>query len=310
MDERITAQLDFDYRSRRPTGIRFNESCANQRAACNALNRERARGLLEAARYAPPGESVPIDVWNAGFARKCADWGVPLIPLKWLGIDRDADGLLSSSDLVPLTPGAEASPYLDREAKVVYKLFDLRPNGTLGKKFELIRDGEDDRPGVPEEERYHIESQPATFFDTIRKLRILNTAGAHPTEIVGLSDGGDFLIAKQPQAFPFKDLSEDTIGAIRAIKGIVPTGSRLEAEVVVIWVENEAMLVSDLHDRNIMIDGDGNPTIIDALLGSISHVSRHALPWLSDAIEDAQDFRKGLPVRVRGGLIESPDDEL
>ena len=51
-----------------------------QRAACNALNRERARGLLEAARYAPPGESIPVDVWNAGFARKCAEWGIPLIP--------------------------------------------------------------------------------------------------------------------------------------------------------------------------------------------------------------------------------------
>jgi len=309
LDERITAQIEFDYRTRRASGIRFSESCANQRAACNTLNRERARGLLEAARYAPPGESIPIDVWNAEFARRCSDWGVPLIPLNWLGIDRDEDGLLSSETLVALTPGAEAAPFLDTEARTVYKLFDLRPNGTLGKKFELVRDDDVDRPGIPEEERYRIESQSATFFDTIRKLRILNTAGAHPTEIVGLSDGGDFLIAKQPQAFPFKDLTDDTLSAIRSIRGVIPTRSRLEAEVVVIWLENEAMLVSDLHERNIMIDGDGRPTIIDALLGSVSHVAKQ-LPWLSDAIEDAQDFRKGLPVKVRGGLIEAPDDEL
>jgi hypothetical protein len=177
LHERFTAQLDFDYRTRRPTGIRFSEPTANQRAACNALNRERARGLLEAARYAPPGESVPVDVWNAGFARKCADWGIPLIPLSWLGIERDPDGFLSSKELEPLTPGAEAAPYLDPDAHVVYKLFDLRPNGTLGKKFELVRAHDDDRPGIPEEERYRLETQPATFFDTLRKLRILNTAG-------------------------------------------------------------------------------------------------------------------------------------
>jgi len=228
---------------------------------------------LEAARYAPPGESIPVDVWNAGFARKCAEWGVPLIPLSWLGIERDCDGLLSSEVLEPLTPGAEAAPYLDHDASVVYKLFDLRPNGTLGKKFELVRAGDDELPGVPEEERYRLESQPATFFDTIRKLRILNTAGAHPTEIVGLSDGGDFLIAKQPLAFPYRNLADDTQSAIDIIRGVVPERSRLEAQVVVIWVENEAMLVSDLHERNIMRDRDGFPTIIDALLYQIKKLS-------------------------------------
>lgn len=274
MHERLTAQLDFDYRTRRPTGIRFSEPSAHQRAACSTLNRERARGLLEAARHTPPGEQVPVDVWNAAFARKCADWGVPLIPLSWFGIDRDADGLLSSKELEALTPGAEASPYLDHDAQVVYKFFELHPNGAMGKKFDLVRADESDRPGIPEEERYHLESQPATVFDTIRKLRILNTAGAHPTEIVGLSEGADFLVAKQPKAFAYKDLGIDTQSAIDAIRGIIPERSRLEAQVVVIWVENEAMLVSDLHERNIMRDRDGNPTIIDALIGPISHGSR------------------------------------
>ena len=230
--------------------------------------------------------------------------------MSWLDIERDADGLLSSKVLEPLTPGAEAAPWLDRDAHVVYKFFDLRPNGTLGKKFELVRADDDDRPGIPEEERYRIETQPATFFDTIRKLRILNTAGAHPTEIVGLSEGGDFLIAKQPQAFPFQNLADDTKCAIDAIRGVVPERSRLEAQVVVIWVENEAMLVSDLHERNIMRDRDGHPTIIDALLGSVSHASKRHLAWLRDAVEDAQARRKGLPVKIRGGLVAAPDEEL
>lgn len=133
LHERFTAQLDFDYRTRRPTGIRFSEPAAHQRAACNALNRERARGLLEAARHAPPGESIPVDVWNAGFARKCAEWGIPLIP---------------------------------------------------------------------------------------------------------------------------------------------------------------------------------SPTIIDALLGSVTHASKQSLAWLRDAVEDAHLRRKGLPVMIRGGLVAAPDEEL
>jgi hypothetical protein len=70
------------------------------------------------------------------------------------------------------------------------------------------------------------------------------------------------------------------------------------------------MLVSDLHERNIMRDRDGNPTIIDALIGPISHGSRQRLAWLRDAVEDAQDRRKGLPVKIRGGLVAAPDDEL
>jgi hypothetical protein len=109
--------------------------------------------------------------------------------LSWLDIERDADGLLSSKVLEPLTPGAEAAPWLDRDAHVVYKLFDL-------------------------------------------------------------------------------------------------------------------------HERNIMRDRDGHPTIIDALLGSVSHASKRHLAWLRDAVEDAQARRKGLPVKIRGGLVAAPDEEL
>lgn len=114
LHERFTAQLDFDYRTRRPTGIRFSEPAAHQRAACNALNRERARGLLEAARHAPPGESIPVDVWNAGFARRCIEWGVPLIPLSWLGIDRECcktSGLLSSKGRYQISIGKSSTSF-------------------------------------------------------------------------------------------------------------------------------------------------------------------------------------------------------
>ncbi|MDB6076353.1 MAG: hypothetical protein JWO82_100, partial [Akkermansiaceae bacterium] len=99
--------------------------------------------------------------------------------------------MVLSDFLVPLKPGAEASPYLDRDLHVVYKLFDLRQNGGLGKKMKLQRvDGE----------RFDLVLEDATLPDTLMKLAVLNDAGALPTEIVGLSDTGEYLIAKQPLA--------------------------------------------------------------------------------------------------------------
>lgn len=43
----------------------------------------------------------------------------------------------SVGDLIALPSGAEASPYHDPQSNSVYKLFDLRPNESLGKKISL-----------------------------------------------------------------------------------------------------------------------------------------------------------------------------
>lgn len=70
---------------------------------------------MEAAAGIPPGEQIPVDVWNADFTERARAWDVPLIPLDCLGLKRGDDGLLYGGDLVPLKSGAEAAPYLDRE---------------------------------------------------------------------------------------------------------------------------------------------------------------------------------------------------
>ena len=113
LDGNTPTQLHIDFRTRRPTAIDFFRPTADQRAACTALNRERTRGILEAAQLAPSRESFPVDVWNAIFARKSKQKGVPLIPLEQLGIHHDEDGMLSSDFLVALPSGAEANPYRD-----------------------------------------------------------------------------------------------------------------------------------------------------------------------------------------------------
>lgn len=257
---------------------------------------------MEAAQLAPPGESLSIDVWSATLARKSRDWELPLISLEKLGIVHDGDGLrMSVAGLVPLPSGAEACPYLDAESKAVYKLFDLRPNGSLGKKISLELNANDE---------FEVVLKDAVLRDTLEKLQILNEAGGHPTEIVGLSDNGDYLIAKQPVALPMQDYQADKKDAIDAIKGIVPEASGLRRNVVVISLYEQFWLIDDLHERNIMRSIENQPTIIDALVGSVTPLALRKLNWLRNACEDSRCLRLGIPLKKRSGLDDVDDDEL
>lgn len=291
------------------TAISRHTDCNRQRAACAALNRRRASGILEAASLATSWEQISADVWDAEFARKCAEWYVPLIHLEKLGIISDADGYLLSDELVALQPGAEARPYYDQRQGVVYKLFDLRINGSLGTKCEISRVSEDDNPDLPEDDRYRVETTEASLRDTLVKLALLNEVGAHPTEIVGLSSEGDFLLVKQPFATIAQDPGgKDLVVAIEQTKAVKPRSLRLSC--VILWLEGDAYIMADLHERNIMIDHDGLPTIIDALIGKIAPSLKDKLPSLRAAIEDAEDSRKGRPLRNRFELADVPDEDL
>ena len=258
---------------------------------------------MEATQLASSGESSSSDVWFTAVAGLSRERDVPLISLDCLGIHHDEDGLRSSSLLTALPSGAEAIPYFDKDWGVVYKLFDLRVNGSLGKKIELVRKAEGD---------FDLAPCDATLKDTLEKLAVLNQAGAHPTEIVGLSDSGDYLIAKQPWAYPRGDFKADREMAVSEIRGIIPefTGPGLRHTVVVMWLENRAWLVGDLHERNIMRDQDGTPTIIDALIGPVPHAALKELRWLREATEDAQALRENLPPVKRQRFEDADDDSL
>ena len=258
---------------------------------------------MEATQLASSREPLSLDDRFAAIAGLSRDRDVPLISLDLLGIHHDEDGLRSSSLLTALPSGAEAIPYFDKEWSVVYKLFDLRVNGSLGKKIEMIRTAEGDFDLLPCD---------ATLKDTLEKLAVLNEAGAHPTEIVGLSDSGDYLIAKQPWAYPRGNFEADRRIAVSEIRGIIPefTGSGLRHTVVVMWLDNNAWLVGDLHERNIMRDQDGTPTIIDALIGPVPPSAMKELRWLREASEDAQALRENRPAPQRQRFEDVDDDSL
>ena len=86
LNDTHSAQLSIDFRTGRRTAIHAVHSCAEQRSACSALNRIRARGILEATQLAASREPLSLDDRFAAIAGLSRDRDVPLISLDLLGI--------------------------------------------------------------------------------------------------------------------------------------------------------------------------------------------------------------------------------
>lgn len=179
-------------------------------------------------------------------------------------------------------------------------MFDLRADGTLGKRIVF---------GTNEEGEFEVQNRPAELRDTLEKLAVLNEAGAHPTEIVGLSDDGHYLVVKQPLAGASGDFEGDRERALELVRAVSPPATRLRTRIAVIWVAGQTWLLGDLHERNIMRDGDGEPTIIDALIGPVPALAMKELTWLRNAAVDARARREGRPLPERS-LFADVDDDL
>ena len=301
MNEPEQHQYQIDFLTGFSTAITDDSTSWRIRSACTAINKQRARGIQEAAKFTAPSEPVSLDVWSASFEQQARQWEVPLVPLSKLGITFDKDGYPSSSLMQPLRTGAEAAPYLDADSKVVYKLFDLRTNGSLGKKIILNRDSEGS---------YNIEHRDANLVDTMEKLSVLNEAGGHITEIVGLAEGGDFLIAKQPQAYAYDDLKVDRDIAVQNIRGIVPLGPSVGHVIAITWIQDNPWMIGDLHEGNIMRDVHGEPVIIDALTGTLPPLAHREVPGMAIAIQDAIDYRKTNQIPLRKPFDDVDNDDL
>ncbi len=225
-----------------------------------------------------------------------------MISLRALGITHDYEGNLTSSTLRCLTGGPEeAWPFADDARGVVYKLFYLRDSGGLGKKILLEFGGGFDAD---------LRMLDANLFETLEKLAVLHEAGAHPTEIVGLADTGDYLIVKQPLAQPHgPDLDADRQIAVEVMKAL-PVRGGLRGDLRVFWVSGKAWLLGDLHQGNIMRGADGQPTVIDALIGSIPNTALAGLAQLDKAVREAREMREGLRTRPSDFMDGVNDDDL
>ena len=201
----------------------------------------------------------------------------------------------------PLKTGAEASPFADGDWQVVYKLFPLHSSGGLGKTFEIDR--------YPDDQGFEMTVRDAVLIETMEKLIVLHDAGAHPTELVGIDDQGDYLVVKQPLAYPYKDLDADRITALERVRA-VPCRARFRRAVWILWEHEQAWVLSDLPPGNIMRDASDQPTIIDALLSPLPPALIQSDRLLAEDVEDAKALREGRPRPSRDVFAEISDDEL
>lgn len=301
-DERPIHTYSIDPRTGLSTGICGAEFTRAQRETCAALNRKRASSICETGDEALSAGTLPAHVWQRRLREVIELKETPLIHLGAIGVSfTEEEGFRGKPFLEKLPFGAEACPFRDIENGVVYKLFNLREHGSLGKKIVFERDGD----GILQPA--HSE---ASLQDTLEKIILLNRVGALPTEIVGLSYGYEALIVKQPLAFPRGDFQEDRRAAIKAIRGVVPHQGGFRHTSAVVFIEDKSWVVTDLHEFNIMRSFNEEPTIIDALIGEVTPEVRAHHDWLGAAETQAQTYREF--GKEPTSLLQMPetDDEL
>jgi hypothetical protein len=182
-------------------------------------------------------------------------------------------------------------PFADMARGIVYKLYDLRGDGSLGKKLVFRRDPAGDwEPGLAD----------ATIYETVEKLAVLHEAGGLATEIMGLDDSGSILLAKQPLAFLYgDDLMKSRVEAALAMNAVLVNAPRMH-EFRVFWCGEKAWGLGDLHSGNIMRDATGAAAVIDALLAEIPRAVTQDCPGLARALATARR-------RADGDYSEEPD---
>ena len=77
-----------------------------------------------------------------------------------------------------------------------------------------------------------------------------------------------------------------------------------------IHADGRYWLVGDLHEKNVMLDADGNPTIIDALIGLVTESALKRHNWLLPNCEVALEFKETGKMPDRDPYKDINDDEL
>lgn len=201
--------------------------------------------------------------------------------------------------------GREAAVFNDPDHLVMYKLFDLKIDGfytgSMGLRLKM--------QGRPPDEIEVVE-EPATVEDMLEKICALHDSGACPTEIVGLSSEGSYLIAKQPRCLPLEDFFADRKTAALNMHAVAPKCSVSGRELWIFYSGGKSWMLSDLHKKNVMRLPDGTPTIIDALIGELPNYYRFQHPKLQDAAARAEKLAKGEAVDDENPFHNLRDEDL
>ena len=275
-DNLSTLNESTDPRTSQPTlitGPTFNEGRRADVSRANRSRMEQARRLGD--ELAKRGAN-PADVRQA-----IESSGIPVVSLADIGVERKTDGELVVLDasLRRLPAGAEARPFADDGAGVVYKLFPTKEESNQNGVKLAPKKGPDG---------WTVDSAPATALETLEKIALLHDIGGAPSEIVGITGDGDILV-KQPllsaltpdQKANFAPVREQ---AVNSVNGKMLKGRKFK-DVRLVTHEGKSYFVGDLHTGNVMLDANGNPVIMDALVSPVPDRMRYDEAELDTAIK-------------------------
>ncbi len=256
-------------------GPAFDERC---REDSSRLSRQRASAIQQAAAANDFRGTTRADVSWADYCERAAELGAPTIQLANLGIALNERGQWTSELLEPLIGGAEALPFLDARQGVVYKLFDMRASGGIGKKLFAWKN---------QMNRWEVGFCDASIHETMEKLIVLHEAHGLPTEVMGLADSGFHLVVKQPLAFHVEIGMKERAQAAGRMGARFLNTAAIRGELRIFWHDGKAWMLGDLHIKNIMQDAAGDMRVMDALIGSVPDEMRRDIPEVAQAILDA-----------------------
>lgn len=112
--------------------------------------------------------------------------------------------------------------------------------------------------------------------------------GGTPTEIAAATYDG-YVVLKQPFAKAGGVTRPDILTALKEA-GAVPVPRHLVSgakDLAIVTVDSVPLLISDLHDGNIVFDGQGNPRLNDVIISKLPPETLTAMPELADVVKRA-----------------------
>ena len=281
-DERAGAALSAA--NRRTVGAAAACLAESQRAGTDeearAARREEFRSLLTSGKF---GELKVIDLEKLGVR---ADEGDHLVPI--------------DDTLHKLKAGAEAQPFADVSSGVVYKVFAANTQGYAGRKMAVH---------LSPTQRPHLDFEPSSPIEALEKLALLHEIGGLPTEIIGVTPQGDWILA-QPEATPITEAEYRTARAeaVALVGGIQINESGLE-DIRVVWHRGRAWIIGDLHLRNIMRDSEGKARIMDALILPLPKSLSAKYESVRQAIREAKEKAGIVDSQAQADLFATPKEK-
>jgi hypothetical protein len=287
------------------TGRRFSPDGRHALAARNRRRVGQAQSYLErlagfGKSQAHGGSQQEAFTIRSVFETAALGTGIPVVRPGDLGVILDRHQAFQPAgkdDLVKLKAGSEAHPFLDHRRGVVYKIFAKFSDGGIAKQLRALQ----------ENGEWTIDNEASNEANTLDKLAFLSEIGGLPTEIVGITPNGAWIVMQpEAQKVSLEDFHAARAQAVANVGGITIHHPGLE-DVRVVWHRSQAWLIGDLHSKNVMIDAEGHARIMDALILPVPPALAEDLPAVRQTIADARQVSGADTSNETQGLLFSPD---